>query len=122
MRVSIEHSEKTEGLIFKTKYFHVKLKVEFSNEERAIIQQRKLEKDIIMERNPPADVKVKPGDNLNIFDLTIGKLAKRGEDTYVVATPLEAKSYEGELVQRLQVLKAHIMENASTGTSKSFEL
>lgn len=122
MRISIEHGETTTGFIFKKTLFTVRLAVQFSEEELAIIKLRKLESDVLVERDPPADVSLRNTDNPNIFHLTIGKLVKKGSDTYVVSTPIEAKNYEMLLHERLKLLKEYIMGNADGGTSKTYEL
>lgn len=122
MRVSIDHKEVSTGLIMKKTYHEVKLTLVFSNEELAIIKQRRLENDVILERDIPADVKPSSVANPDIFHLTIGKLVRKGEDTYVTASPLDAKVYEERLVERLKVLKDYIVGNAEVGQSKTFEL
>lgn len=122
MRVSINHHAMTTGLILKKTYHAVTLQLTFSNEELAIIKQRRLENDVILERDIPADVKPSSVANPDIFHLTIAKLVRKGEDTYVTNSPLEAKMYEEKLVERLQLLKQYIMGNAETGQSKTFEL
>lgn len=122
MRVSITHKELTTGLILKKTYHAVTLQLTFSNEELAIIKQRRLESDIILERDIPADVKPSSVSNPDIFHLTIGKLVRKGEDTYVTSSPLDAKVYEEKLVERLRMLKDYIVGNAETGQNKTFEL
>lgn len=138
MRVNIEHGTETKGLIRKTTFHLVALTVEFSEEEKAIIKERKLERDLILERGVPANVNEEKhesrgllskvvtaavkGRDANHFHLTIGKLLN-GTDTYALATPLEAKEYEAELKDKLVTLKGYIVGNAGVEEkTSSFEL
>ncbi len=138
MRVSIEHGTETKGLLRKTTFHLVLLSVEFSEEEKAIIRERKLERDIILERDVPANVDedkhanrgllskvvtaAVKGRDANHFHLTIGKLLS-GPDSYALSTPLEAKEYEEELKEKLVILKDFIMGNKEVKQkSASFEL
>jgi hypothetical protein len=141
MKVTINHVQKKSGMIRKTTHHGVSVKVEFNTEETAVIQERKLEKDIVVERGYPSDMSdnaigkhenkglgkklltaaVSGTDALH-FHLTIGKLMK-GEDIYFLSTPLEAKAYEDELKEKLVQLKEYIMGNAVVETeTSSFEL
>ena len=137
MKVSIHHSEKTQGLVFKKTLHGVELFIQFSEEEKAIITERKLEGDIVVERGAPADIDAEKhanrgltkriatamisGADANHFDLTIGKLLK-GTDIFFFTTPAEAKEYEAILHEELPKLKAYIVENEGTGKGSSFEL
>jgi len=138
MKVSITHDEKKTGMVFKKTHYGVALTVRFSDEERAIIEARKLLHDIILERGCPSDVDpekhedrglgkmvltaVTKGADANHFHLTINKLMK-GTDTFWFETPIEAKSYEKLLkTETLPELKEYIMGNAEMGTGDSFEL
>ena len=142
MKVTINHVQKKSGMIRKTTHHGVSVKVEFNTEETAVIQERKLEKDIVVERGYPSDMSDKAqlantkikglgkklltaavsGTDALHFHLTIGKLMK-GEDVYFLSTPLEAKAYEDELKEKLVQLKEYIMGNAVVETeTSSFEL
>jgi hypothetical protein len=138
MRVNIEHKTETKGLLRKTTFHIVALAVDFSDEEKAIIKERKLEHDVVLERDVPANVDEEKhaergllakvvtaavkGRDANHFHLTIGKLLN-GVDLYALATPLEAKEYEAELKERLTSLKGYIMGNAGIEEkTSSFEL
>lgn len=137
MKVDITHSEKRTGMVFKTTHYGVTVKVTFNDEERAIIEERKLHYDVVVNRDYPSDVDgerheerglgkrlltaaVKGGD-ANHFHLTINKLMK-GPDTHHFSTPAEAKGYELELKEALPRLKEYIMGNAELGAGDSFEL
>lgn len=138
MRVNIDHVEKSQGLVFKKKHHGVTLTITFSDEEAAIIEERKLKDTILMERDTPSDVDEEKhanrglgrkllnaavnGRDANFHDLTFNKVL-RGPDTYFVATPLEAKQYEAALREVLPTVKAYITENAEIEQkSDSFEL
>ena len=137
MKVTINHVEKTQGMIFKKTLHGVELSVAFNEEELAIIRERKLEGDIIVERGVPADVDAEKhanrglasklataalsGADANHFHLTIGKLMK-GTDTYFFETPLEAKEYDEHLRDTLPNFKNYLLANAEKGEGGSFEL
>ena len=111
MRVDIEHVEKKVGLLFKETLHGVQVHVVFSEEELQIIGDRNLFNDIVLERGPSRDLRVRDNDTEEMFFLRIRDLTK-GPDTYFVQTPAEAKEYEGEITDILPKLKAYIMENA----------
>lgn len=123
MRVNIEHSTKTTGLLRKTTHYVVTLTVEFTDEEKHIIRERRLGKDVIMERDIPSDkdpakfAKVADAFHIRIQDLL------RGPDSYALSTPLEAKAYEAELTEKVTLLKSYIDGNRSVEQqSTTFEL
>lgn len=118
MRVTIEHKEKTTGLVFKKTHYEVHTTVVFSELERQVIEQRALQKRIIMERIPST---AKPSDDPNWFTLTIAKLM-RGTDVFTVSAPSDAKEYELELKASLKELKEFLDQNETTGGSETFEL
>lgn len=141
MKVTINHVQKTSGLIRKRTFHGVSVWVEFGAEELAVIRERRLEKDLIIERGYPADMSdakiekhankclggrllkaaVSGTDSLH-FDLTVQKLMK-GEDVYFLNTPMEAKAYEEEVKNGLVMLKNWIVGNAEVETeSATFEL
>ena len=124
MSVSIEHSESTTGLFAKKTFHVVTLSVEFSEEEKHIIAQRKLEKDLILERGVPADRNPREFDGLeDVFNLRIGTLIRNRFDKYAFTSPLEAKQYEAKLRELMPDLKAYIMGNQGIEQkSASFEL
>lgn len=141
MKVTINHVQKTTGMIRKTTHHGVAVRVEFSAEELAVIHERRLEKDIVMERGYPSDMSagaIEKHENKGMgrklltaavsgtdalhFHLTVHKLMK-GEDVYFLKTPVEAKAYEAELKDKLVQLKGWIVGNAELETeTESFEL
>ena len=125
MRVSIEHTERQEGMFRKTTYYVVHCKVDFSQEELEIIKQRKLEKTIVMER--PVHAHIKNKDRFEgAFNLSISGLMSSSHangEQYVCATPQDAKMYEAELIEQLKLLNAFIYENVQVEEkSQTFEL
>ena len=135
MRVSISHGEHKTGLLLGKKRHTVTVSVQFSDEELHVIKNRDLGNDIILERDPPVDAKVTEvkgvgsalkvvsgmGKTVNGFHLRIKDLMN-GSDTYTLTTPVEAKVYEDELIEKLRVLKSYLEGNAEGGSDKSFEL
>lgn len=120
MRVSIEHREKTVGLIFTKTVYEVVLTVNFSEEEQEAIRKHDLGDTIVLKRR--VDATHKNRDNLNpeLFDalidgahLRIKNLTAGRPDSYACATPREAKEYEAELQDAMPRLKAYIVDNAT---------
>lgn len=129
MRVSIEHKEKTTGIFSKKTWYIVSLKVEFSQEERTIIEKRKLSDYVIWERPHDDEAQERHKKDLAFLDslgpdnLTAGKLAKGKPDEYALATPIGAKNYESKLKDALVGMKDFIAGNAEIEQkSTSFEL
>lgn len=127
MRVSINHNEKSVGLVFKSTKHEVVTGVQFTAEELAIINGRKLKEFVVLSRGWDATMKEKAAKHPEYYDtltppnLTIGKLVK-GPDSYVFDTPIEAKRYEGELTEALKELKGFLVGNQTKAESKTFEL
>ena len=141
MKVSINHQEKTTGMLRKTTFHGVEVSVQFSEEERSVIEKRDLKYDIVLERGHSADVSdtkaeakenrglgrklltaAVSGKDANWTDLTINKLMA-GPDLFFLKTPLEAKEYEDALKGRLVQLKDYIVGNEGVQEkSTSFEL
>lgn len=137
MKVQLEHVEKTTGMMRRTTHHGVLVKVEFNAEEEAIINERGLWKDLVLERECPSDVDVEKHESKGLgrklmqaavsgadtlhFHLNVRKL--RDGDTYFLSTPLEAKQYEAELKEKLVQLKDYIMGNQGIEQkADSFEL
>lgn len=138
MKVDIKPVEKSKGMVFKKTLHGVELSVQFSSEELAIIEERKLARTILLERGAPADVNAEKHENrgvarvlatavvsgrdANHFHLTFGKLMN-GSDTYFFDTPVEAKMYIDELkTEILPLAKNYLEGNKETANSDSFEL
>ncbi|MEE9428003.1 MAG: hypothetical protein V3V25_07625 [Paracoccaceae bacterium] len=141
MKVTIKHVQKKTGMIRKTTHHGVTVRVEFNAEELAVIRERHLEKDVVLERGYPSDMSdaaidkhanrglgkmllkaAVSGADANNFHLTVNKLMK-GEDTFFNSTPVEAKEYEELLKNGLVTLKGWIVGNAEVEkATASFEL
>lgn len=123
MRVSLASAEKTEGLVFKTHLVEVTVDVVFSEEELASIKHRKLQKAVLVERQPHrSKAKKYNAEELEmLFNLTVGDLM-RGPDKFLFDGPVEAKNYEEEVKNALKNLKSHIEANATVGQKETFEL
>jgi hypothetical protein len=129
MRVSIDHKEKTMGLVFKKTKHAVVVTIQFTEQEQAIIRQRKLNDYVIIKREWDATMKEKAEAHPEHYNhpdmkpphLFIKDLVK-GPDTYVLDTPIEAKQYEARLVEGLKTLKSFIEGNQTVAESKTFEL
>ena len=141
MKVTINHVQKTAGLIRKTTFHGVSVRIEFNAEELAVISERKLGHDIVLERGYPADMSdmaadkhanrglgrrlltaAVSGKDANDFNLSVNKLLK-GEDLYFLGTPMEAKEYEGMLKDGLVTLKNWIVGNTEVEKeTATFEL
>ena len=126
MRVTINHEQKTTGLVFKKTKHAVVHSIQFSEEELATIKTRKLKSTVVMERKWDATMREKAAAHPEYYDtvpppnLTVGDLLKG--DTYVCDTPVEAKRYEAQLIECLKTVKPFIEGNQSSAQSKSFEL
>jgi hypothetical protein len=122
MKVTITHSTKTTGMMTKTTYFEVAVAVQFSPQERSIIETHKLGEVNVLDRDPPANSSVRDETDRSIFNLRISQLL-RGQDTYACATPLHAKNYDAELREAMPRLKAYIDANATPlSGADTFEL
>ena len=141
MKVTINHVQKKTGLIRRVTHHGVSVLVEFNAEEKAVIRERRLQNDVIMDRGYPSDMSAREiekresrsvgrklltaaisGSDALHFDLTVKKLLQ-GEDVYFFQRPVEAKEYEAVVRERLLELKDWIMGNAELETETlSFEI
>jgi poly-beta-hydroxyalkanoate depolymerase len=141
MKVTINHVQKTTGVIRKTTHHGVSVKVEFNAEELAVIRERHLERDYILERGYSSDISMNQiekresrglgktllkaavsGYDSMDTNLTVQKLMN-GEDTFYVTTPVEAKEYEELIKNGLVNLKGWIEGNAEVEKeTATFEL
>lgn len=122
MRVNIEHGTETKGMFKKETFYTVTCKVDFSEEELAILKKAELLDHIIMDREVPPN-RHDPDGNGTYWHLRINYLAKPKGDTYVCRTTGEAQIYEEELKEALPLVKQAIDANRDVKVeSKSFEL
>ena len=125
MRVSIEHSERTTGFFSKKTLYDVMVKVEFSEEEQAIIKKRDLKDAIIVERKASAgrEADVEKMGLHDAVHLKIWHLLNGKGNAHSFHTPQDAKAYEAKVKEAMPKLKSYIMDNETIeNTSTSFEL
>ena len=111
MRVSIEHETVRKGLMLKTTFHEVRLRVAFTHEEKQIIRQRNLLRTKLMDRRP-ANAKVDARDEK--FELRVEHLMDEKPDHFLTATPGQSKIYEEQLLNALAELKLWLGDNAET--------
>ena len=128
MKVDIKHSEKTEGMIRKTTYPVVSVRVDFNEEEKQIIKQNKLENYIVVERGIPANLAKEKfahqaiADRPHAYSLKVSDLLRKDPDRYAFDAIHEAKNYVGLVKDALPNLKGMLEGNTETGEDESFEL
>lgn len=131
MKVSFDHRETTTGLIFQKQAFEVRTTVEFTAEERAILQHQNLSDYVVLDREPSATIQrryknheaaiLQANKDQGFFALRVKDLLK-GPDVYDCNTVVEAKAYERDVTEGLKKLKNAIAISATAPTSKTFEL
>jgi hypothetical protein len=127
MRVSIKHTDKSSGLIFKTHQVEVAVTVVFSDEELAIIKSRKLKDYVVLQREPDRLRRERLGEtamahNPRMFDLYVRDLVAGRPEQFFCDTPVDAKVYEQNLTEALKTLKSFLQGNAETAGAKVFEI
>ena len=128
MKVDIKHSERTEGMIRKTTYPVVSVKVDFSEEEQQIIKQNKLENYILVERGIPANLEKEKfahqaiADRPQAYSLKVRDLMRSDADSYAFHAVHEAKNYVQRVKEALPSLKNMLDGNVEAGEDESFEL
>jgi hypothetical protein len=128
MRVTIKHEtvERKKGLFSKQSLPAVTVHVEFSEEEKHIINSSDLKEAVLVERPVPPDADQKyaaqhPEDHW-VFHLRVDHLLK-GPNTFCFPATGAARDYEEEVKDALRRLKDHIEHNApQENKSTSFEL
>jgi len=127
MRVSIQHRDAADGLIFKKRYHEVCTTVDFSEEELAVIKQGKLGKTIVLERVPCNRVRERLGNLMDNYEpsfwfLRIEDLVKKRPEVWACDNPAQVNGYEEELTAALKQLKVYIEGNSVKPESKTFEI
>jgi len=144
MKVEIKTVSKKikDGLFSKREVHGVELTVTFTEHEKGIIAERQLEKNVILDRDIPADMDpakvakkaanpigiattiakaaIKGVDSLS-YNLTITKLLK-GPDIYYVGDVLTNKQYIDEIKEGMKQLKFLIDQSEEEAEDTSFEL
>ena len=127
MHVSIEHRKKSSGLLQNVPQVEVVANVQFSEEERLIIESRRLQDYVVLQREPDsrqAD-KLEPEELerwAHSFHLRISHLMNERPDCFTLDTPADAKVYQQRLIEALRQLKVFIADNAALGAPVSFEV
>ncbi|MEO7382679.1 MAG: hypothetical protein ABIV25_13180 [Paracoccaceae bacterium] len=126
MRIHIAHEEKRAGFLRGATLVDVVTNVEFSEEELAIIERRRLKYYVVLERAPRPSLaaKLTPEETeiwAASFHLRVADLMDPAPDRFTLDTPLDAKAYQAALTDALKSLKAFIMSNASVGNSSTLE-
>lgn len=124
MRVTIEHNQRTEGLLFKTTYYGVRCTVVFTEEEKQIIKKNKLGDYIFMQRTGGTKkMREHHRDFPGHQDIKVKDLLKADGVGYTLETPLDAKAYEQDLREHFKKLKDVIEGNQQVEKqSDTFEL
>jgi hypothetical protein len=137
MRVSIKYDEQAAGIITSRTDIYQVWTIEFSDEEKAIIEHRRLDKvsirnmwlyprlvsPIIREVPLPSKLPV-----IGVFFLrpalqvTVAELLLHRVFIYKWSTAAAAKDFEEEISGNLQALKEMIVENKDVGRDHVFEL
>jgi hypothetical protein len=117
MRVQIDREEKTTGLLKKTTQYTVKLTVQFSETELAIIKQRKLD-DLIVYKYPYVAPFSGPGE----MEVMVKMLRTPSYRSF--PTIIDAEAFEQKLRDEiLPTLKEYIETSAMPSKkSSAFEL
>jgi hypothetical protein len=121
MKVDINRTEETRGLVFKKKDFVVTVTVHFTEEEKKVIELAKYGDYVLVERPPRAGVKDGKGLE-DVFHLRVRHLLKGTPDKYEFEHIDDANKYQNELPEALKALKSLIENYADAPTSQSFEL
>jgi hypothetical protein len=127
MQVSFEHKEGSRGIFKKTTHIEVLTTVRFSDDELAIIANRKLKDFTVWDRTPDFVSSSYSADQLKgmvevgFFRLTVAKLLKK-PDSYTCASVVHANNYEEEMTAKLKQLKEFIAGNSAIAKPKTIEL
>ncbi|MDE1945381.1 MAG: hypothetical protein KGI03_03875, partial [Patescibacteria group bacterium] len=122
-----EHNDKTSGLFGNVHQVEVFTRVQFSEEELAIIKSRKLKDYVVLKRKPDSRTAKKfdaeyMASIADGYHLRVKDLMKEDADRFTFDTPVDAKVYEENLTAALKQLKSFIVGNAGVAEAKTFEL
>ena len=119
MRVRIDHQEIRKGFVLKTTFYQVSTRVDFTQVQVHVIEDRTLQDYVILERTP-ANARV--DDDPDWFTLRIKHLMDGKVDHHLCSDPVAAKNYEADLVDRLRLLKDFLEGNEQMGGTRVIEL
>ena len=120
MKIDIKRGEEKAGLIFKKTYYTVTVTVQFSEEEKKVIQLTKTENHIVTERPKRAGIKDNAPDD--IWHLRVRTLLPGKPDKYEFENLADANEYNDALLPSLKNLKGFIEKNAKPVADTSVEL
>jgi hypothetical protein len=123
MKVDIKTEEKTTGFISKKKWHVVKTTVIYTEEEKQIIKENRLDKVVFWQRPPHDDA----GDMTGIEDLYYLRFdtfdsRKPHTDEYFLSSSGSAAAYIEELKGYLKAAKQHLDAQTGDTEDESFEL
>ncbi len=122
MKVEIRNVEVTKGMIRKKTFPAVLVKVEYSEEEKAIIKQNDWNDLVLVERPLPADKDPKSFESFgdDFFNLTVWKAGDG--DTYAFTNTGQAQNYINQVKEKLVKLKRAFEGSQTEAEDESFEL
>jgi len=124
MKVDIKNVEVTKGMLRKKTFPAVKVKVDFSEEEKAVIKQNDWDKMVLVERGVPADQKPEAfasfGEDFHY--LNVWKISNGEGDIYAFKNTGQAQMYIDEVKESLVQLKGVLEGSQSEAEDESFEL
>ena len=120
MKVDIKRSEQTRGLFKKTTEYHVSVSVQFSEEEKKVIEECDISGNVICER--PTRAGMKAFEDPSIFHLRVLSLLKDKPDVFEFENLADANEYNDAIPPSLKNLKDFIERNSSPQEDTSFEL
>ncbi|MER0170371.1 MAG: hypothetical protein DU489_07155 [Nitrosomonas sp.] len=116
MKVDIKVTTITKGMVFKENYFEVKVNFQLTEEEKAIIKTRGLQKKIVMEQDKRASLEDDVSHYITMQTLLDGLFAT--DFLY----PTEVKYFQQELHDKLKTAKEYLKANEADPEDISFEI
>lgn len=125
MQIVMRHREVSGGIIRRVKLVEVTTIVRFAKLEKQIIHSRQLGDFVVMRREGDI-LRKRKFELLGVMsgpscDLLISDLVS-GPSRFLCDTPVHAKLYERELVERLRSLKAFIDNNKALSVGARLDL
>lgn len=117
MKVNIEHSTFTKGLLSKRTYYQVHVKTELTHEESAIIDERSLWGQVLVSR--PDRASGGYGSNEPYY---MNNLKFEDGDTWDFLNEADARKYAALMEEAIREAKAMLDDLGDEAEDKSFEL
>ncbi len=128
MRLTIDRKTERKGIIKKTETYVVDVTVEWTEEELAIVKQRKLEEMVLCD-HPHSKAYAKLEDEIGPVPVRImsflpdKKKSSVGNHAYKLDKPIDADNWEKKVTEHIKEMKDYIMANADAEEgSKTIEL